>query len=197
MFHGILAGRAHLSSSSHCLSTSKQSSARVCWWACASGCSSRRQSQVFDGMSELVPSNSSVQHHVRFRLMKVAHFFVGGRYMGKIIGIGDLDPVRWPNSHWRSVKVTSLFSCASLRARVVVSVTSCARRQVSWDEHAVGERQFRVSPWEIEPLPTFPMYPSPFPLGMKHSWPTAVPCHHGNIIYFVITCFVCDVFIFL
>lgn len=27
------------------------------------------------------------------------------RYMGTITGIGDLDPVRWPNSHWRSVKV--------------------------------------------------------------------------------------------
>lgn len=25
--------------------------------------------------------------------------------MGTITGIGDLDPVRWPNSHWRSVKV--------------------------------------------------------------------------------------------
>lgn len=27
--------------------------------------------------------------------------------MGTITGIGDLDPVRWPNSHWRSVKVTT------------------------------------------------------------------------------------------
>lgn len=25
--------------------------------------------------------------------------------MGTITGISDLDPVRWPNSHWRSVKV--------------------------------------------------------------------------------------------
>ncbi|CAL9080541.1 unnamed protein product [Musa acuminata var. zebrina] len=92
---------------------------------------------------------------MRFRMLFETSESSVRRYMGKIIGIGDLDPVRWPNSHWRSVKV-------------------------SWDEHAVGERQFRVSPWEIEPLPTFPMYPSPFPLGMKHSWPTAVPCHHGE-----------------
>ena len=28
--------------------------------------------------------------------------------MGTITGIGDLDPVRWPNSHWRSVKVFNL-----------------------------------------------------------------------------------------
>ena len=28
------------------------------------------------------------------------------RYMGTITGISDLDPVRWSNSHWRSVKVS-------------------------------------------------------------------------------------------
>lgn len=28
------------------------------------------------------------------------------RYIGTITGISDLDPVRWPNSHWRSVKVS-------------------------------------------------------------------------------------------
>lgn len=28
--------------------------------------------------------------------------------MGTITGISDLDSVRWPNSHWRSVKVTLL-----------------------------------------------------------------------------------------
>lgn len=27
------------------------------------------------------------------------------RYMGTITGVSDIDPVRWPNSHWRSVKV--------------------------------------------------------------------------------------------
>ena len=31
------------------------------------------------------------------------------RYMGTITGTGDLDPIRWPNSHWRSLKVP-LFS---------------------------------------------------------------------------------------
>ena len=30
------------------------------------------------------------------------------RYMGTITGLSDLDPVRWPNSHWRSVKVIDL-----------------------------------------------------------------------------------------
>ncbi|KAJ0887173.1 putative kinase-like domain superfamily, kinase, ATP binding protein [Helianthus annuus] len=60
-------------------------------------------------------------------------------------GIGDLDPARWPNSHWRSVKV-------------------------SWDESTAGEWQPRVSFWEIEPLTTFPMYPSFFPLRLKRPW---------------------------
>ena len=30
--------------------------------------------------------------------------------MGTITGISDLDPVRWPNSHWRSVKVLQQFT---------------------------------------------------------------------------------------
>ncbi|CAN0896682.1 Auxin response factor 6 [Linum grandiflorum] len=70
--------------------------------------------------------------------------------MGTITGISDLDPVRWQNSHWRSVKV-------------------------GWDESTAGERQPRVSLWEIEPLTTFPMYPSPFPMRLKRSWPSGMP----------------------
>jgi hypothetical protein len=75
--------------------------------------------------------------------------------MGTITGISDLDSVRWPNSHWRSVKV-------------------------GWDESTAGERQPRVSLWEIEPLTTFPMYPSPFPLRLKRPWPTGLPSLHGG-----------------
>ncbi|MBA0557285.1 hypothetical protein Golob_014362, partial [Gossypium lobatum] len=78
------------------------------------------------------------------------------QYMGTITGISDLDPVRWPNSHWRSVKV-------------------------GWDESTAGERQPRVSLWEIEPLTTFPMYPSPFPLRLKRPWPSALPSFHGML----------------
>ncbi|KAJ6773913.1 AUXIN RESPONSE FACTOR 4-RELATED, partial [Salix purpurea] len=76
------------------------------------------------------------------------------RYMGTITGISDLDPVRWPNSHWRSVKV-------------------------GWDESTAGERQPRVSLWEIEPLTTFPMYPSAFPMRLKRPWPSGLPSFHG------------------
>ncbi|KAL8038148.1 hypothetical protein ABFX02_11G085600 [Erythranthe guttata] len=82
---------------------------------------------------------------MRFRMLFETEESSVRRYMGTITGIGDLDPVRWTNSHWRSVKV-------------------------GWDESTAGERQPRVSLWEIEPLTTFPMYPSLFPLRLKRPW---------------------------
>ncbi|KAI9073136.1 hypothetical protein K1719_044913 [Acacia pycnantha] len=83
---------------------------------------------------------------LRFRMLFETDESSVRRYMGTITGISDLDAVRWPNSHWRSVKV-------------------------GWDESTVGERQPRVSLWEIEPLTTFPMYPSLFPFRLKR------PCY--------------------
>ncbi|XP_042454179.1 auxin response factor 12-like isoform X2 [Zingiber officinale] len=85
---------------------------------------------------------------MRFRMLFETEECSVRRYMGTITGISDLDPVRWPNSHWRSVKV-------------------------GWDESTAGERHPRVSLWEIEPLTTFPMYPSLFPLRFKR------PLNHG------------------
>lgn len=87
---------------------------------------------------------------MRFRMLFETEESSVRRYMGTITGISDLDPVRWPSSHWRSVKV-------------------------GWDESTAGERQPRVSLWEIEPLTTFPMYPSPFPLRLKRPWPSGLP----------------------
>ena len=92
---------------------------------------------------------------MRFRMLFETEESSVRRYMGTITGISDLDPVRWPNSHWRSVKV-------------------------GWDESTAGERQPRVSLWEIEPLTTFPMYPSPFPLRLKRPWPSALPSFHAH-----------------
>ncbi|KAI4378376.1 hypothetical protein MLD38_015863 [Melastoma candidum] len=94
---------------------------------------------------------------MRFRMLFETEESSVRRYMGTITGISDLDPVRWPNSHWRSVKV-------------------------GWDESTAGERQPRVSLWDIEPLTTFPMYPSPFPLRLKRPWTSGLPnfpveCH--------------------
>nr|PNR62228.1 hypothetical protein PHYPA_000652 [Physcomitrium patens] len=59
---------------------------------------------------------------MRFRMVFETEESTVRRYMGTVTGIGDLDPVRWPNSHWRSLKV-------------------------GWDESTAGERQLRVSLW--------------------------------------------------
>ncbi|KAK7359438.1 hypothetical protein VNO77_01398 [Canavalia gladiata] len=93
---------------------------------------------------------------MRFRMLFETEESSVRRYMGTITGISDLDSVRWPNSHWRSVKV-------------------------GWDESTAGERQPRVSLWEIEPLTTFPMYPSPFPLRLKRPWPPGMPSFHAGL----------------
>ncbi|XP_072955641.1 auxin response factor 12-like isoform X2 [Typha angustifolia] len=87
---------------------------------------------------------------MRFRMLFETEESSVRRYMGTITGISDLDPLHWPNSHWRSVKV-------------------------GWDESMAGERQPRVSLWEIEPLTTFPMYPSLFPLRLKRPWQPGSP----------------------
>nr|CAE03604.2 OSJNBb0004A17.6 [Oryza sativa Japonica Group] len=81
--------------------------------------------------------------------------FYNPRYMGTITEVSDADPVRWPSSYWRSVKV-------------------------GWDESTAGERPPRVSLWEIEPLTTFPMYPSLFPLRVKHPWYSGVASLHDD-----------------
>ncbi|KAK6142231.1 hypothetical protein DH2020_022579 [Rehmannia glutinosa] len=107
-------------------------------------------------------------------------------YMGTITGISDLDPVRWPNSHWRSVKGV-LYCCFMLLTSNVLGggfialklelakSPQCIKSLVGWDESTAGERQPRVSLWEIEPLMTFPMYPSPFSLRLKRPWPSGLP----------------------
>ncbi|KAL2333156.1 hypothetical protein Fmac_014369 [Flemingia macrophylla] len=93
---------------------------------------------------------------MRFRMLFETEESSVRRYMGTITGISDLDSVRWPDSHWRSVKV-------------------------GWDESTAGERQPRVSLWEIEPLTTFPMYPSLFPLRLKRPWhPGTSSLHDGR-----------------
>ncbi|KAG2575593.1 hypothetical protein PVAP13_7KG382600 [Panicum virgatum] len=91
---------------------------------------------------------------MRFRMLFETEESSVRRYMGTITEVSDADPVRWPSSYWRSVKV-------------------------GWDESTAGERPPRVSLWEIEPLTTFPMYPSLFPLRVKHPWYSGVAALHG------------------
>lgn len=57
------------------------------------------------------------------------------RYMGTIVGITDLDPLRWPGSKWRNL-------------------------QVEWDEPGCNDKQSRVSPWEIETPESLFIFPS-------------------------------------
>ncbi|CAN6178940.1 unnamed protein product [Urochloa humidicola] len=75
---------------------------------------------------------------MRFRMLFETEDSGVRRYMGTITGIGDLDPIRWKNSHWRNL-------------------------QVGWDESTASERRTRVSIWEIEPVATpFYICPPPF-----------------------------------
>ncbi|CAH8357334.1 unnamed protein product [Eruca vesicaria subsp. sativa] len=57
------------------------------------------------------------------------------RYMGTIVGISDLDPLRWPGSKWRNL-------------------------QVEWDEPGCNDKPTRVSPWDIETPESLFIFPS-------------------------------------
>ncbi|CAA0818576.1 Auxin response factor 5 [Striga hermonthica] len=72
---------------------------------------------------------------MRFGMMFETEESTKRRYMGTITGISDLDPLRWPNSKWRSL-------------------------QVEWDEPGCGDRRNRVSPWEIETPESIFIFPS-------------------------------------
>eukprot|EP00250_Pteridium_aquilinum_P014785 c22197_g1_i2 orf=443-3274(-) len=86
---------------------------------------------------------------MRFRMLFETEESSVRRYMGTVTHIGDLDPVRWPNSQWRSIKV-------------------------GWDESTAGDRPRRVSLWEIEPLTTFLVYPPASSWRLKPSWPQPI-----------------------
>ncbi|XP_027339805.1 auxin response factor 19-like isoform X2 [Abrus precatorius] len=75
---------------------------------------------------------------MRFRMTFETEDSGTRRYMGTIVGVSDLDSVRWKNSLWHNL-------------------------QVGWDDATAGERQSRVSIWEIEPV-TAPYFicPPPF-----------------------------------
>ncbi|GER26590.1 auxin response factor [Striga asiatica] len=72
---------------------------------------------------------------MRFGMMFETEESTKRRYMGTITGISDLDPLRWPNSKWRSL-------------------------QVEWDEPGCADRRNRVSPWEIETPESIFIFPS-------------------------------------
>ncbi|MFS7955207.1 putative transcription factor ARF family [Helianthus anomalus] len=133
MHIGLLAAAAHAAATNSCFTVFYNPRASPC--------------EFVIPLSKYVKAvyHTRVSVGMRFRMLFETEESSVRRYMGTITGIADLDPVRWPNSHWRSVKV-------------------------GWDESTAGERQPRVSLWEIEPLTTFPMYPSLFPLRLKRPW---------------------------
>ncbi|XP_071706608.1 auxin response factor 8-like isoform X1 [Rutidosis leptorrhynchoides] len=133
MHIGLLAAAAHAAATNSCFTIFYNPRASPC--------------EFVIPLSKYVKAvyHTRVSVGMRFRMLFETEESSVRRYMGTITGIGDLDPARWPNSHWRSVKV-------------------------GWDESTAGDRQPRVSLWEIEPLTTFPMYPSLFPLRLKRPW---------------------------
>ncbi|KAL6493048.1 hypothetical protein OROGR_032807 [Orobanche gracilis] len=96
---------------------------------------------------------------MRFGMMFETEESTKRRYMGTITGISDLDPLRWPNSKWRSL-------------------------QVEWDEPGCGDKRNRVSPWEIETPESLFIFPSitanlkrPFHsafIGAQTEWETVI-----------------------
>ncbi|XVF63726.1 hypothetical protein PTKIN_Ptkin09bG0109200 [Pterospermum kingtungense] len=78
---------------------------------------------------------SQVSVGMRFGMMFETEESGKRRYMGTIVGISDLDPLRWPGSKWRNL-------------------------QVEWDEPGCNDKQNRVSPWEIETPESLFIFPS-------------------------------------
>ncbi|GLJ49674.1 hypothetical protein SUGI_1054060 [Cryptomeria japonica] len=87
---------------------------------------------------------------MRFKMKFESEDATEKRYTGTITEISDANPVRWPGSKWRPIKVR-------------------------WDEHAAHERQERVSPWEIEPFnsTTGLNLPGPRIKRLRTSFPSA------------------------
>ncbi|XP_022142187.1 auxin response factor 3 isoform X2 [Momordica charantia] len=80
---------------------------------------------------------------MRFRLSFETEDAADRRYTGLISGVGDVDPIRWPGSRWRSLVVR-------------------------WDD-VESNRHGRVSPWEIEPSGSASTPSNLVPPGLKRT----------------------------
>ncbi|XP_071711158.1 auxin response factor 5-like [Rutidosis leptorrhynchoides] len=79
------------------------------------------------------------------------------RYMGTITGISDVDPIRWPGSKWHNL-------------------------EVQWDDPGCGDKQNRVSPWDIETPESLFSFPSLSNLKRPFSTIfTTEPTQWGNV----------------
>lgn len=103
--------------------------------------------------------------------------------MGTIVGISDLDPLRWPGSKWRSLQVTRYSAIASTRDChfflfcLIIKIHG-EYTQVEWDEPGCGDKQTRVSPWEIETPESLFIFPS-LTTGLKRPFQST---YFGNVI---------------
>ncbi|GAU26871.1 hypothetical protein TSUD_02730 [Trifolium subterraneum] len=75
--------------------------------------------------------------------------FYNPRYMGTVVGISDVDPLRWPGSKWRNI-------------------------QTEWDEPGCGDKQNRVSVWEIETPESLFIFP-PMTSSLKRPFQSGFP----------------------
>ncbi|KAE8656064.1 Auxin response factor 5 [Hibiscus syriacus] len=78
---------------------------------------------------------SQVSVGTRFGMMFETEESGKRRYMGSIVGISEVDPLRWPGSKWRNL-------------------------QVEWDEPGCNNKQNRVNAWEIETPESLFIFPS-------------------------------------
>ncbi|KAK8354114.1 hypothetical protein V6Z12_A05G200600 [Gossypium hirsutum] len=101
---------------------------------------------------------TQVSAGMRFGMMFETEESGKRRYMGTIVGISDLDPLRWPGSKWRNL-------------------------QVEWDEPGCHDKQNRVSPWEVETPESLFIFPS-ITSGLKRSYPwiLGAESERGNLI---------------
>nr|XP_043617893.1 auxin response factor 5-like [Erigeron canadensis] len=72
---------------------------------------------------------------MRFGMMLETEESGKRRHMGTIMGISDVDPLRWPGSKWHNL-------------------------QVDWDEPGCSDKPNRVSPWDIETPESLFIFPS-------------------------------------
>ncbi|KAF3973473.1 hypothetical protein CMV_003116 [Castanea mollissima] len=88
----------------------------------------------FDKYMESVKNDYSIG--MRFKMRFEGEAAPEQRFSGTVIGTEDADPIRWPGSKWRCLKV-------------------------QWDEKPSADRPERVSPWKIElaSTPTLDTHP--------------------------------------
>jgi hypothetical protein len=149
----LVSGKAHLSLSSQWPNTIRRSTLRS-MWACAFGWCLRLRSPVYEGEHLLVPVHQSVLQSLLIEnfhsltctiflsdvstsllscalsqcivtIIPEAFPFQSCRYIGTITGIGDLDPIRWPKSDWRSLKVC-IQSVVKTATLIILFMLPCA-----------------------------------------------------------------------